>query len=116
MTGQVKIGTETTNSTSITGVGESYIDMKDYELSEGRFISYMDTENRNKVVVIGSFLNREYFNGRGLGNSLRINGQEFEIVGVLNAETDEVEEGSTDDAVYIPYSTASKLFQPMAQD
>ncbi len=110
VTGQVKIGSETLSSTSITGVGESYMVMKDYELSQGRFISYMDTENRNKVVVIGSYLNREYFNGRGVGESLRINGQEFEIVGVLSAETDDVEEGSTDDVAYIPYSTATKMF------
>jgi putative ABC transport system permease protein len=84
--------------------------MKDYELAQGRFISYMDTENRNKVVVIGNYLSKEYFGGSGLGQSLRINGQKFEIVGVLSAETDDVDEGSTDDAAYIPYSTATKMF------
>lgn len=110
VTGQVKIASETSSSTTITGVGETYMGMKDYELSQGRFISYMDTENRNKVIVIGSYLSREYFNSRGVGETIRINGQKFEIVGVLSAETDEVEEGGTDDAVYIPYSTATKLF------
>jgi len=110
VSGQVKIGSETASSTSITGVGESYMGMKDYELAQGRFISYMDTENRNKVIVIGNYLSKEYFNSGGVGQTLRINGQKFEIVGVLNAETDKVEEGSTDDAVYIPYSTATKMF------
>lgn len=110
VTGQVKVGSETSSSTTTTGVGESYMGMKDYELAQGRFISYMDTENRNKVVVIGNYLSKEYFGGSGLGQSLRINGQKFEIVGVLSAETDDVDEGSTDDAAYIPYSTATKMF------
>jgi putative ABC transport system permease protein len=110
VTGQVKIDREAASSTSVTGVGESYMDMKDYELSQGRFISYMDTENRNKVAVIGSYLSREYFRGGGVGEYIRINGQKFEIVGVLSPETDDIDEGSTDDAVYIPYSTATKMF------
>ncbi|WP_010252288.1 ABC transporter permease [Acetivibrio cellulolyticus] len=113
VTGQVKIGSETTSETTVTGVGEAYMDMKDYKLAIGRFISYIDTVNRNKVVVIGKYLSNEYFNGRGIGETLRINGQKFEIVGVLDAETDdvdEIDEGSTDDAVYIPYSTATKMF------
>ena len=110
VTGAVKIGSETTSKTTVTGVGEAYMDMKDYKLTMGRFISYMDTVNRNKVVVIGKYISNEYFSGSGIGETLRINGQKFEIVGILEAETDDIDEGSTDDAVYLPYSTATKMF------
>ena len=41
-------------SSSVTGVSEEYMDIKDYELADGRFISYADLEGYHKVCVVGS--------------------------------------------------------------
>lgn len=106
--GKVKIGNETLDYTSVTGTGEDYMVMKKFTLESGRFISYVDIEKRNNVAVIGAYINNDWFRGEALGKTLRINGQLFEIVGILNAETDEIEEGGGDDAIYIPYSVAAK--------
>lgn len=107
--GAVKIESETYDSTSVTGIGEDYLEMKQYELDEGRFVSYVDISKRHNVAVIGSYVNSTYFNNNGLGKTLRINGKQFEIIGVLVADADVPEKGSTDDAIYIPYSVAAKL-------
>ena len=109
LNGAVKIGSETINRTGVTGIGEDYMTMKKYTLSQGRFINYVDITKRHKVVVVGAYVNDEYFNGNAIGKTLRINGQVLEIVGVLEAESDVPEEGGTDDAAYLPYSTAAKL-------
>ena len=109
LNGPVKIGNETINRTSVTGIGEDYLAMKQYTLSQGRFVNYIDITKRHKVAVVGAYVNSEYFEGNAIGKTMRINGQVLEIVGVLEAETDEIEEGGTDDAVYLPYSTAAKL-------
>lgn len=106
----LKIGTDSPKMTSITGVGEDHMSMKKYSLQSGRYISYMDIVNRSKVCVIGGYVNQEWFNGNAVGKSLRIGGQLFEIIGVLAPENDEMEEGGTDDSVYIPYSVASRTF------
>ncbi|GAB6106586.1 ABC transporter permease [Fusibacter bizertensis] len=109
MRGAVKIESETYDSTSVTGIGEDYLAMKQYSLSEGRFVSFVDISKRHDVAVIGSYVNSTYFGDNGLGKTLRINGKQFEIIGVLEQDADTPEEGGTDDAVYIPYSVAAKL-------
>jgi putative ABC transport system permease protein len=106
--GNVKIGTETPSYTSVTGVGEEYLVMNKLNLDYGRFISYADTDRRNKVAVVGAYINNEWFAGNALGQTLRINGQLYDIIGVLTAETDEIEEGGSDDVIYVPYSVAAK--------
>ena len=108
VSGTVKIDSEEPSSTTITGVGEDYCAIKRYSISEGRFLQYVDILRRQKVCVIGSYLATTCYNGDALGKTLKVNGNTFTIVGVLNAEADS-EEASTDDAIYIPYTNAAKM-------
>ncbi len=107
--GGVKIGTESVSSTSVSGVSEDYFAMKDYEISQGRGIEYMDIKDRKKVCVVGNYINQAYYGGAAVGDTIRISGNKFTIVGVMAQEAEEMEEGGTDDCVYMPYSTASRL-------
>lgn len=105
--GTVKIGTESLSS-SVTGVSEDYLYMKAYEIDRGRDLSYVDMENRSKVCVVGSYISKEFFNGNPVGKEIKIGGNTFTVIGAM-AEELESEEGSTDDCVYIPYTTAARL-------
>ncbi len=109
MQGTVKVGDETLDETSVTGVGESYFDIKGYTVNVGRGLRYIDMENRTRVCVVGSYINSVWYNGEAVGQSVRIDGNQFTIVGVLSQEDDEPDEGGTDDAIYLPYSTAVRL-------
>lgn len=108
MSSTIKIGSETADSTTVTGVSEDYFTIKDYTLTAGRGIQYVDILKRNRVCVVGSYLNQAYFDGNAVGQTLKIGGNQFTIVGTLDEEADS-EEGDTDDAIYLPYSTASRL-------
>ncbi len=108
VSGTVKIDSEEPESTTITGVGEDYCAIKRYSIAEGRFLQYVDILRRQKVCVVGSYLAATYYDNDALGKTLKVNGNTFTIVGVLNAEADS-EEASTDDAVYIPYTNAAKM-------
>ena len=107
--GGVKVGTESLSS-SVTGVSEDYFYMKNYEIAQGRDLSYIDMENRSKVCVIGNYISKEFYNNRPVGKEIKIGGNTFTIIGVMAEELDSTE-GSTDDAVFIPYSTAARLSQ-----
>ena len=109
MTGSVKIGSTTYSSTSVSGVGETWFDMKGYEVAQGRGIEYMDIVNRKKVCVVGSYVAQTCFGGNAVGQSLKVGGTTFSIVGVMAQEAEQMEEGGTDDCVYVPYSTAARL-------
>ena len=109
MSGSVKIGSSTLSATSVTGVSEDYFSMKGYEVAQGRGLQYTDMTGRKKVCVVGQYLNQVYYGGNAVGQTLRINGNSFTIVGVMGMEGTELEEGGTDDCVFLPYSTAARL-------
>ena len=99
---------ESANST-ITGVDETYDEIDELVTEQGRFLQYIDIDKSLKVCVIGTYYEREYFTrNNAVGKTLKINGEPYEIVGVLEEQADSTE-GSSDQCVYIPYTNASKM-------
>ena len=109
MAGYVKIGSETVSTTSATGVSEDYFDIAGVSVAQGRGLQYSDMAGRAKVCVIGAYLNQAYFGGNAVGQSLRVGGQSLKVVGVLAQQGDTLEEGSSDDCLYLPYTTAERI-------
>lgn len=108
----VKNGSENLDSTSVRGYSEEYLDIKGYELEAGRNLSYADMKNRSKVCLIGYYVMSDLYGSteKALGQTLKIGGNPYTIVGVVERQDeDELEEGGTDDFVWIPYTTATKL-------
>ena len=83
--------------------------MKGYEIAQGRGLQYTDMTGRKKVCVVGQYLNQYYYGGAAVGQTLKVGGTTFTIVGVMATEGTELEEGGTDDCVFVPYSTAARL-------
>lgn len=109
MQGGVKIGKESLDETAATGVGEQYFEIKNYAVSKGRKFRYLDMQNRERVCIVGSYIDSVWYGGNSIGQTIRIGTDVFKIVGVLEQEESSVEEGNTDDAVYIPYTTAARI-------
>jgi putative ABC transport system permease protein len=104
----IKYGTDTTTS-SCLGVNEYYDDIRNYKVDQGRFLSYNDVNQRKKVCLIGSYQWQELFGGgEALGETIKINGEPFQVIGILT-EKDDSSEGSSDDMVMLPYTTARSL-------
>ncbi len=109
MMGYVKIGSETVSTTSSTGVSEDYFDIAGVSVAQGRGLQYSDMAGRTKVCVIGAYLNQAYFGGNAVGQTLRVGGQSLEVVGVLAQQDEELEEGGSDDCLYLPHTTAERI-------
>ncbi len=109
VSGSVKVGTESLSSTA-TGVGEDYLDMKGLELAQGRGLQFLDIDARKNVCLVGAYIAQEYYGGNALGQTIRLNGSKLTIVGVLAQQEDDMDEGGSDDCLLLPYSTASRLF------
>lgn len=108
----VKHSDDAMNSTSVGGYSEQYLDMKGYELQQGRNITYSDIVSRQKVCVVGAYVARELYGGgeKALNETIKIDGYGFKIIGVAEAQDeDDMEDGGTDDFVWIPYSVAAKM-------
>lgn len=100
-------------STNVTGINEYYTKLNDVKTQLGRFINKVDVDNCSKVVVIGEYNAIEYFGSvrEAIGKTIKINGLPFQVVGVLERQTDDVSAYSSDDAAYVPYSAAEKFLK-----
>jgi putative ABC transport system permease protein len=108
-TGTVKNGTTSMDSVSISGVTPTYENVQDTQISTGRFILDIDQENRNKIALLGSNVATELFGFTSpVGNDVKIDGTTYKVVGVL-AEQGEELQGSVDDMVLIPFTTAQRF-------
>jgi len=103
---QVTAGSNNTN-TSITGVEAIYASIHKVSVSEGQFISDNDNAKQAKVAVIGPTTASNLFNSNTdpVGQSIRIQGQAFKIIGVTVSKGG-TGFGNADDVIYIPLSTA----------
>lgn len=108
----VKHSSDSMSSTSVSGVSEEYLEIKDYDLETGRNIQYSDILSRQKVCVVGYYVASELFGSpeKALDETIKIGGYAFRIVGVAERQDeDESEDGGTDDFVWMPYSCAVKM-------
>lgn len=103
---QVTFGAEK-KTTSVDGVTPNYIKISNYEYMEGSGITEEHILGQASVAVVGVDVADKLFNRRdGLtGETIRIQGQPYRIVGVLKPKGGGMG-GSQDDVVMIPFSTA----------
>lgn len=93
---------------TITGVSEDYLDIMDYELEKGNNIRYLDIELNKKVCVVGAFYDYIVYGGDALGKDIKINGEIYKIIGVVEEQDDKTSETGGDNFIYAPYTTAAR--------
>jgi len=98
-------------TTSLEASTPNYSEIRKINVASGRFINQRDLDNRFKVVVIGPETAQNIFgNTNVIGNTMYVNGIEFTIVGVLQAQGTSAM-GSSDDRIIVPLSTGERLLQ-----
>ena len=96
---------------TVNGVRSVFQDIWKLDTDAGRFFNGQEEQQRAHVCVIGSESKSKLFsNGWAVGETIRLNGVLFTIVGVLSPK---MQEGGADNdrnrQIYIPYSTMSDL-------
>ena len=113
MSGTVKVGADddSYSSTSVKGVSEVYLNMGGYTIAQGRPLNYVDMDANKKVCMVGDYISRVGYGGNAIGQSIKIGREWYTIVGVLEAKIDDPsnQEGSSDDCIFVPYTTAMRV-------
>ncbi len=97
----------------VMGITPEYLDAMNVSLAEGEFISAANVTARSAVVVLGSQVATDLFDTASpIGQSVRINGQTYRVVGVMTAKGGTGAMNS-DTQVYMPITTAmTRLSRP----
>jgi putative ABC transport system permease protein len=103
-----KYGTKT-GSSSLIGTSPDYEIIQSRTVKEGRFISPIDVDLRMSVALIGTAVANELFEDTNpIGKDVKVNGQVFRVVGVLEEKAAGADQ-SADDQIIIPVSVATRL-------
>ena len=103
--GQVVAGRKNT-FTQIIGVTPEYEFVRNFSVGLGQFVSPAQVANRSEVAVLGSRVAETLFGFRDpVGQTVRINGRQFTVVGVLESQGGSAL-GIFDDQVIVPITTA----------
>ncbi|MEK6630471.1 MAG: ABC transporter permease, partial [Acidobacteriota bacterium] len=99
-------------SAGVRGVAAEYGIMRHETASEGRFINAEDVDRRRRVAFLGTEVAKKLFsNSPAVGQSIRIKGVTFEVVGVL-ADKAQLSSYFWPDkrSVFIPYTSTEQVF------
>jgi len=103
--GQV-IGGGNNWSTSIQGVIQDYIAIRDWEVEIGEFFTERDVRARAKVAVLGKTITENLFPDRdAVGERIRIRNIPFKVIGVLEAKGRSGMGMDQDDIILAPSTT-----------
>jgi putative ABC transport system permease protein len=95
------------------GVSPNYDKISNIVVREGRFITESDDQQRRNVIVIGVNAAEALFPDQQtgiVGNFVRMNGQQWEIIGVLEKrKAGFFGENEEDRKVFLPFRTARKV-------
>jgi putative ABC transport system permease protein len=94
---------------TVAGIRPDYKDIIKLDVDQGRFFNGAEDQQRAHVCVIASEAKTKLFSGGwAVGETIRLNGVLFNIVGVLHPK---MQEGNDDinRTVYVPFNTMSDL-------
>ena len=95
---------------TVNGVRSVFQDIWKLDTDAGRFFNGAEEQQRAHVCVIGSEAKTKLFSGQwAVGQTIRLNGVLFTIVGVLSPKMQEGADSDRNRQIYIPISTMSDL-------
>ncbi len=95
---------------TVNGVKPVFQDIWKLGTDSGRFFNGLEEQQRAHVCVIGSESKTKLFSGQwAVGQTIRLNGCLFTIVGVLSPKMQEGADSDRNRQIYVPFSTMSDL-------
>lgn len=109
-TQNVKGGASTLTGVSIVGVTADFLEVRDYEIGQGRFFTHAENDATQRVAILGAGIAEDLFDDANpIGQQVRIGSSRFTVIGVM-AEQGVVGATDNDGRIYIPASVVFKKF------
>ncbi|HET7361187.1 MAG TPA: ABC transporter permease [Salinimicrobium sp.] len=103
---------KTATNVGIAAVTSEYYDIEDLKLEEGRFFGKAESVSAANVVVLGYDIAQNLFGGskNAIGKEVRLYGQRFNVIGVLEKQGASMFGGSHDGNVFLPVNVVRRIY------
>jgi len=96
-------------TTSVDGVNEEFLEVRDWPLTEGRSFTATEFRSAAKVVILGATVARELFGtAPAVGEQIRIKNVPFTVIGLLSVKGQSGYGTDQDDTALVPVTTARR--------
>ena len=109
---QLQHNNSSINGVNLIGMSQSYDDVFEVEIAQGRFFSPQEIALARNVAIIGSEIASTLFGQQPpLGKEIKLRGLKFVVIGILESQGESIVNAPTADlACYIPYPSFLKLY------
>lgn len=95
----------------VSGTTSNYLDTQGLNIEQGRMFTDQEIHSGSKVIVIGNTLKEALFEDEiPIGKSVRLNGQKFTIIGLLEKQGKFLGLEDTDNTALIPISAYKQIY------
>ena len=102
---ELVIAGNNTKRATLIGTTSDYTIVRNADVSAGRFFSKDDVNRNARVVTVGAAIAKELFpNGTAIGQTIRIRGTGYEVIGVMS-EKGAFLGTNQDDTIFVPVTT-----------
>jgi putative ABC transport system permease protein len=104
---RVQVASDDANwNTSVTGTNAAYFKIKNWDVKEGTLFDDDSTATGPKIALIGQTVATQLYPGSNpIGQPIRINGQPYEVTGILAVKGQSAMGQDQDDIVILPLKT-----------
>ncbi|MDR9419326.1 ABC transporter permease [Gracilimonas sp.] len=107
----VRYKEKTAESVGLTGATSNYLSIQGLNIAQGRMFIQQEIQSGSKVAVIGNTLYESLFEIENpLGKQVRLGGQRFTVVGVLEKQGKFMGLEDTDNRILIPISAYEQIY------
>lgn len=107
----IKYGDKILTGVNVAPVTEGYYNIEALQLAEGRFFNESESHSGTPVIVLGDEIAKGLFgNLSPLGKQVRLYGQRFSVIGVLEKEGASMFGNSKDGAVIVPVNLVRRIY------
>ena len=95
----------------LNGATSNFLNIQGLDITLGRMFTENEVRSANKVAIIGVSINDEFFeNNDPLGKQVRIGGQKFTVIGVLEKQGNFLGLGDADNRVIVPIDAYGQIY------
>lgn len=107
----IKFEEKTVSQVEVGAVTNNYYDIEALKLAEGRFFNESESVSGTHVIILGHEIAQNLFGeSEALGKQIRMYGQRFTVIGLLEKEGSGLFGGSKDTSVFLPVNVIRRIF------